>query len=92
MAEKIPSPCISICQMDPIKNICIGCYRTRQEIARWPSMDGDAQRLLLDELGIGVQNKPGFRAGKDPDKLYVKALGPSGGLNKIRQRDAPRSK
>ncbi len=50
MEEKIPSPCISICQMDPIKNICIGCYRTRQEIARWPSMDGDAQRLLLDEL------------------------------------------
>lgn len=48
--EKIPSPCISICQMDPVKEVCKGCYRTRKEIAQWPSMDGAAQRQLLEAL------------------------------------------
>jgi predicted Fe-S protein YdhL (DUF1289 family) len=48
--EKIPSPCISICQMDPVKEVCKGCYRTRKEIGQWPSMDGAAQRQLLEAL------------------------------------------
>ena len=48
--EKILSPCISICQMDPVKEVCKGCYRTRKEIAQWPSMDGAAQRQLLEAL------------------------------------------
>ena len=48
--EKIPSPCISICQMDPVKEVCIGCYRTRKEIAQWPTMNGEAQHQLLGEL------------------------------------------
>ena len=48
--EKIPSPCISICQMDPVEEVCKGCYRTRKEIAQWLSMDGQAQRQLLEAL------------------------------------------
>jgi predicted Fe-S protein YdhL (DUF1289 family) len=48
--EKTPSPCISICQMDQVKEVCRGCYRTRKEIAQWPSMDGQAQRQLLEAL------------------------------------------
>jgi len=47
---KVPSPCISICQMDASEEICIGCYRTRAEIASWGCMDQDDQVLLLDVL------------------------------------------
>ncbi len=47
---KLPSPCISICQMDPKDGVCIGCYRTRAEIAAWRSMDQDDQMQLLDVL------------------------------------------
>jgi predicted Fe-S protein YdhL (DUF1289 family) len=36
--------------MDPVKEVCKGCYRTRKEIAQWPSMDGAAQRQLLEAL------------------------------------------
>jgi predicted Fe-S protein YdhL (DUF1289 family) len=36
--------------MDPVKEVCKGCYRTRKEIAQWPSMDGHAQRQLLEAL------------------------------------------
>ena len=49
-AIKVPSPCISVCQMDSLDRICVGCYRTRAEIAKWGSMDQDDQILLLDVL------------------------------------------
>jgi len=50
MSDKLPSPCISICQIDPLTDFCRGCYRTRQEIARWPALDGTEQRLILETL------------------------------------------
>ena len=47
---KVPSPCISVCQMDALDGICVGCHRTRAEIAAWGSMDQGDQILLLDIL------------------------------------------
>ena len=49
-AIKLPSPCISVCQMDDLDEVCVGCYRTRAEIATWPSMDREDQMFLLDIL------------------------------------------
>ena len=49
-AIKVLSPCISVCEMDALEGICVGCYRTRAEIAKWGSMDQDDQILLLDIL------------------------------------------
>lgn len=39
----IPSPCINICKMDADNGLCIGCFRTIDEITRWSRID-DAQR------------------------------------------------
>ena len=39
----IESPCIDVCQMDPQRRLCTGCYRTLDEIARWSEMS-DAER------------------------------------------------
>jgi len=67
MTEKIPSPCISICQIEPDTEFCMGCYRTRREIARWPAMDGTEQRQLLSELKerrlqrTGIKRRPTAR-------------------------------
>ena len=36
--------------MDPNDGVCLGCYRTRAEIASWPSMDETNQLILLDIL------------------------------------------
>ena len=49
-ASKVPSPCISVCQMDALDEVCVGCYRTRAEIAAWGSLDQGDQILLLDIL------------------------------------------
>jgi hypothetical protein len=37
------SPCIKVCQMDPVRGVCIGCCRTLDEIAAWGGMT-EAQR------------------------------------------------
>lgn len=64
---KLPSPCVSICQMDPQDGVCLGCYRTRAEIAAWRSMDQDDQLVLLDILrdrrakATGVARRPSRR-------------------------------
>jgi predicted Fe-S protein YdhL (DUF1289 family) len=44
------SPCIKVCQMDPVRGVCIGCCRSLDEIARWGGMS-EAERLeILDKL------------------------------------------
>jgi predicted Fe-S protein YdhL (DUF1289 family) len=37
------SPCVKVCAMDPRRGVCLGCYRTLDEIARWSAMS-DAER------------------------------------------------
>jgi len=44
----IPSPCTSVCRIDPANDLCEGCLRTRQEIAAWRDA-GDAERLAILE-------------------------------------------
>jgi len=34
------SPCIKVCKLDD-GDVCMGCYRTRDEIARWTQMSDD---------------------------------------------------
>ncbi|MEX0923631.1 MAG: DUF1289 domain-containing protein [Rhodovibrionaceae bacterium] len=48
MSEAFPivSPCVGVCQLDPQRGQCLGCLRTREEIAAWPSID-DTQRLRI---------------------------------------------
>ncbi|HEX7220029.1 MAG TPA: DUF1289 domain-containing protein [Burkholderiales bacterium] len=41
------SPCIKVCQMDPQRGVCIGCYRTLDEIGRWTGMtDAERERII----------------------------------------------
>lgn len=49
-ARRVMSPCKSICIMDARSNLCIGCKRTIDEIARWPMMADDERRKVVDSL------------------------------------------
>ena len=44
--EVVPSPCVSICALDG-DDVCIGCFRTGMEIARWGALSADQQREVL---------------------------------------------
>lgn len=44
----VPNPCKSICT---IKNkICIGCNRSTEEIAAWPTLSNDEKRIIVDRI------------------------------------------
>jgi predicted Fe-S protein YdhL (DUF1289 family) len=36
--------------MDAKSDLCIGCKRTIAEIARWPMMDDDERRKVVDAI------------------------------------------
>ena len=44
------TPCITICQIDPATDICIGCLRTIEEIEFWSDMTEEEQLLVIAEL------------------------------------------
>ena len=46
----VASPCNSVCRMDDITGLCLGCHRTLDEIAGWSAMDEVAKRAVRDRL------------------------------------------
>lgn len=45
LASGPASPCVSVCQMDPMTGYCVGCTRTIDEIRDWiisPPVDRNA--------------------------------------------------
>ncbi len=46
----MPSPCISVCQVDNAKGWCIGCYRSIDEIRDWPILSANQKREVLGRL------------------------------------------
>lgn len=42
-----PSPCIKVCRLDRRGLLCVGCLRTTDEIAAWPTLDDAARREVL---------------------------------------------
>lgn len=45
----VPSPCVAICRLDE-GNICTGCGRSLDEIARWRSMTDQQRGTVLARL------------------------------------------
>lgn len=56
-----PSPCISVCRMDADTGLCLGCFRTIDEIIVWGRQNDTERRLVWRQI---VR-----RAGLDPAPL-----------------------
>jgi uncharacterized protein len=52
----IETPCIKICVLEPESGFCIGCGRTRVEIASWISLTPDERKRVMQELPERVSN------------------------------------
>jgi predicted Fe-S protein YdhL (DUF1289 family) len=61
-AAAVPSPCISVCQMDSRLGLCRGCGRTLEEITLWSRLDEESRRSVwaaLPERGFpGLDTGP----------------------------------
>ena len=47
VVQAVTSPCTDVCRLDAASGQCVGCRRTREEIAAWSKMDDDGRRALL---------------------------------------------
>jgi predicted Fe-S protein YdhL (DUF1289 family) len=57
--EPVPTPCNSVCRIDPATGWCEGCLRTLDEIAAWRSLDGEARLAVWRELGGRAERPAG---------------------------------
>ena len=46
----VDSPCIGICELDYDADICIGCFRTRAEVAGWGSASIKMKQEILERV------------------------------------------
>jgi predicted Fe-S protein YdhL (DUF1289 family) len=56
----IKTPCVQVCAIDAESGLCLGCFRSLPEIARWARLD-DAERddILRDLPARRGQIAPG---------------------------------
>ena len=45
-ANRLPSPCISVCEMSLSGGLCRGCLRTLEEIASWAALSDADKRIV----------------------------------------------
>lgn len=58
----IKSPCVLVCAIDEASGLCLGCFRTLDEIAGWAGFSAETRARLMDEL-------PARRGRIAPEKL-----------------------
>ena len=45
---EIQSPCIGVCSMDDSTGLCLGCYRTMDEIQGWWELDNTQKQVVIN--------------------------------------------
>ncbi|SPH17556.1 hypothetical protein DEA8626_01079 [Defluviimonas aquaemixtae] len=48
--REIDSPCVRVCVVHPTERICVGCYRSIEEIAGWGRLSADERSRIMAEL------------------------------------------
>jgi uncharacterized protein len=48
--DRISTPCIRVCTLDPETGLCEGCGRTLDEIARWYGLSEDERVRIMGGL------------------------------------------
>lgn len=46
----VPSPCVSICELDERNGRCKGCFRTLQEIAAWGQLNDEGRLVVWQHI------------------------------------------
>jgi len=52
---EIETPCVKVCVIDPETGFCIGCGRTRGEIAGWLALSPVERRSVMETLPERVE-------------------------------------
>ena len=49
LLPEIESPCIGTCTLGP-DDLCVGCFRSSEEITAWMSYTPERRRLIIEQL------------------------------------------
>ena len=60
--KPLASPCIQVCTVDGKSGLCLGCFRTLPEIARWSKFTAEERSDIMLAL-------PSRRSSIEPEKL-----------------------
>ena len=61
--DEIESPCVKLCVLHPEVRLCMGCYRTGDEIAGWARLSPDERRAIMATLPDRAAAIPKTRRG-----------------------------
>ncbi|MEC9251326.1 MAG: DUF1289 domain-containing protein [Pseudomonadota bacterium] len=50
MSTPIKTPCVKVCFVDPKEGLCVGCFRTMEELGRWTRYSDRERELIMAEL------------------------------------------
>jgi predicted Fe-S protein YdhL (DUF1289 family) len=67
--DEIESPCVRVCVLHPTSGLCLGCYRSAQEIASWSGMPSHQRSSIMDELPSRASAVRGTRRGGRASRL-----------------------
>jgi hypothetical protein len=56
LKKKIKSPCQLICTYDT-DNVCVGCYRSAEEIANWDSYSEEKKIKVMENIAKRREEK-----------------------------------
>lgn len=45
-----PSPCIQVCTIHAASGLCLGCWRSLEEIGTWSGLSAAQQRAIIADL------------------------------------------
>lgn len=48
--DTIESPCINVCVLHPEAKLCLGCFRSADEITQWARMTPEMRQTIMAEL------------------------------------------
>lgn len=48
--DEIESPCVKLCVVHPEERLCVGCFRTIEEIATWSRLTAAERREIMADL------------------------------------------
>lgn len=49
-SASVASPCVGVCQLNRETGYCLGCWRTREEIAWWSRFEDEKRLEVLQAL------------------------------------------
>jgi predicted Fe-S protein YdhL (DUF1289 family) len=47
---EVDSPCVKTCVVHPEARVCVGCFRSIDEISSWSRMSPDERRAIMADL------------------------------------------